>query len=116
MFLHHGDGFVNVGIGVHPVRLTGSEFAGADFPCILAFSQTLDHDVAVGDEAGELAVVAADGKRTAVHIPHQPGGFLKSLILFDALGIGCHEFTYGTHGSSFIDWGYRRRASRHRRR
>src|SRR5919205_2860156 len=105
VLLHHFDGGVNVRICVDPVGLPGGEVAGHHLAGIPAHSHALEHDVPVGNHALQLAVVTADRQRSAVQIHHHPRGIYEGLVLPNTLRIRCHELTYSTHWSSFIDWG-----------
>jgi hypothetical protein len=78
--------------GFGPGQLANGHRARVDAPCY-----AFDDDVAVGDDAEQTAILAADRKRPDIEIPHLRCRVLQRLTLAGALRSGVHDVPRSFH-------------------
>src|SRR5581483_3323512 len=61
---------------------------------IASFRDGTDNDVPIRNHAHQAILLAADGQRPDVQIPHHPRRFLQSRVGMRTFGTGSHDFMH----------------------
>src|SRR5690606_13178526 len=98
-FPHEPEELLLVGVRVDPDRRAPGQLPGGGGGRVGTLGDAPYDDVAVGDDAAQPVVLAADRHGTDTQVTHAPRGGEQRLVLADALASEVHDVACLGHGS-----------------